>query len=67
MSQSPPLLGYTTQLRSGPSRDPAESSSGSTSSGEQQLTPTATSWAVLLAASRAASAKALPSDMRLPS
>lgn len=65
-SHSSPLLGYTTQLMSGLLSDPAESSSGSTSAGEQQLTPTATSCGDLLAICTA-SVNGLPSDTHFPS
>lgn len=66
MSHTSPLLGYTAQLISGLSSDPAESSRGSTSAGEQQLTPTATSCVDLLA-TFTASVNGLPSDMHLSS
>lgn len=63
---SSPLLGYTTQLMSGLSSDPADSSSGATSAGEQQLTPTATSCGDRLAICTT-SVNGLPSDMHFPS
>lgn len=61
-SYSQPLLGYTTQLMSGLSWELADSRSGSTTVGEQQLTPTASSCADLLATCTA-SAKGEPSEM----
>ena len=66
MFHSSPLLGYTTQLKCGLSSDPADSSSGSTSTGEQQLTPTATSCEDRLAICTT-SVNGLPSDMHFPS
>lgn len=66
VSHSSPLLGYATQLMSGLRSDLAESSSGSTSAGEQQLTPTASSCCDLRATCTA-SVNRLPSDMHFPS
>lgn len=66
VSHSSPLLGYTTQLMLGLSRDLAESSRGSTTAGGQQLTPTASSWDDLLA-TFTASVNRLPSEIRFAS
>ena len=66
LSHSSPLLGYTTQGRSGLLSWLTVSSRGRISAGEQQFTPTATSW-LHLWASRTASRNRLPSHSERPS